>query len=151
MSYNKLFLNKHIKLENIVMNMLLSGDNVFFDKLRKQYELSLIADRNFDNVGFFTDFEIKDNDLKVDNYDYTFGDVFGDYSGKESYFGFILYIRNGLIYSLEGYTYLDEWPNSYDNIYLHYINSNGKNTNTRDLDYIISEIEKQKCNQLKKS
>lgn len=81
----------------------------FSDFLMNQYSAS-VKKREFTGHGFFTDFEYSGTDRLPD----TCGNTeLGDLSVMLNGFclvGFVLFIKNGTITCLEGYTYGDKWP-----------------------------------------
>ena len=113
---------EHVEFEKILMKMLLSGDDEVLNKLRKQYEVAKIESREFSDAGFYTSFLVENrNDLCIMNKSFHIGDVDGNVDGIEGAVGFVLYVKNGYITLLEGYTNaVDTWPKSYDNIVLSY-------------------------------
>jgi hypothetical protein len=93
------------------MNNIISEDLAIADLLRKQYEVAKILDRQFTGYGFFTDFEIMDKSLRIpDNMNREVGNTQAVIEGLKLGVGFVLYIRNGFIKTLEGYTYDEPWP-----------------------------------------
>ncbi|WP_136479695.1 hypothetical protein EPD62_002195 [Acetivibrio thermocellus] len=113
---------EHVEFEKKLMKMLLSGDDEVLNKLRKQYEVAKIASREFSDAGFYTSFLVENrNDLCIKNKSFHIGDVDGNIDGIEGAVGFVLYVKNGYITLLEGYTNaVDTWPKSYDEIVLSY-------------------------------
>ncbi len=111
----------HIEFENKVMNALLKGESEVLQILRRQYEAARIESREFTGVGFFTDFIIDDQKLKLNIDKFNFGDVYGGYNENDLKIGFILFIENGYISSLEGYVLEDIiWPENYNILNLYY-------------------------------
>ncbi|MBN1467086.1 MAG: hypothetical protein JW924_00030 [Fusobacteriaceae bacterium] len=100
------------EFENNVMEMLLDGENEILSKLRKQYEHSKVISREFSTAGFFISFTVEDRgELCLEGKSFYIGDVGGIVNGIESAIGFILFIKNGYISLLEGYTnIIDNWP-----------------------------------------
>ena len=59
--------------------------------------------------------------LALDNMSLTFGDVVADIPGvKNGGLGFFLYVRDGYLHKLEGYTYGEDWPSNVSNFRLSY-------------------------------
>jgi hypothetical protein len=113
---------EHAEFEMKLIEMLLSGDDEVLSKLRKQYEVAKIVSREFSEAGFYTSFLVENrSDLCIMNKSFHIGDVDGNVDGIEGAVGFVLYVKNGYITLLEGYTNaVDTWPKSYDNIVLSY-------------------------------
>lgn len=114
---------KHIRLANQVMTMLLDGNDEVLLMLRKQYKKSAVVSEEYSEVGFYIDYQI-DKGLKVsDEYNGTFqiGDVDGEVNNINEALGFILYVKNGYLTMLEGYTnIIDSWPETDSKIKLKY-------------------------------
>ncbi len=107
----------HEEFEKKVMELLLQGDGEVFAKLRKQYEVAKVTARDFTGVGFFTSFIVEDKELRLEENIKPFGDVGGFIDG-EAQIGFVIFLRNGYLSTLEGYTFVIDWPEDYDNIVL---------------------------------
>ena len=111
----------HEDFERKLMNMLLCGEDSVLKKLRKQYTMSEITSREFTGVGFYTNFFVNTNDFHVDKKSFQIVDVDGTIDGIEGAIGFVLFIKDGLISFLEGYTNtIMKWPDSYDDVILVY-------------------------------
>ena len=115
--------------ERKLMEMLLAGEDKMLSTLREQYASAKIISRERSEVGFFTSFSLDDrNDLKIDNKSFQIGDVDGLINGINGAVGFILYIKNGFISTLEGYTNInDKWPESDEEIVLIYDSGSKRN------------------------
>ena len=113
---------KHKKLVDRVMKMLLEGQDEFLYKLRIQFESSEILSEEESGVGIFVDFESHKDQIELEPIKgrIIFGDVIGMIQ-KKPIVGFLLYIEDGLITTLEGYTLGDElWLDNEDEIELSY-------------------------------
>jgi hypothetical protein len=112
----------HEIFEKKLMEMLLAGEDNVLNKLRKQYESAKVTSREFSNVGFYTSFSMQnEHDFSLGDKTFHIGDVDGVINGIEGAVGFILYIKNGIISLLEGYTNaIDKWPKTNDEIILLY-------------------------------
>jgi hypothetical protein len=113
-------------LERKLMEMLLAGNDDVLIRLREQYKSSKVISREHSEVGFFTTFLQQDrNDLCIDGKSFQIGDVDGSVNGIDGAVGFVLYIKNGFISMLEGYTNaIDKWPEVDDEIVLTYDSGN---------------------------
>ena len=124
-----------------VMGMMLDGEDHVLGTLRKQYAKSSIAGKEFTGVGFYFYFLVPEQVERLSGkQDFVFGDVYGDIVGDAASFnssefglGFLLYIKNGVIATLEGYTYGDKWPENLSQYQLHYPDI------CRDLEHIRKE------------
>lgn len=103
----------HEKLVKDVMNMLLDGESDLLQIIRKQYNIANIKSVEDTGVGFYINFEVPDIGLKLQSPidSISFGDVYGIYDGIFGAVGFVLFIRNGFLSCLEGYSNIgDLWP-----------------------------------------
>lgn len=102
----------HEEFERIVMEKLLEGNDRLFSMLKKQYEHSAVASREFTGCGFFTTFSVPapfveySANGKID-------DVVAKFPDEEAYY-FILYIKDGKIDVLEGFSTLNDWKCNYE-------------------------------------
>lgn len=116
----------HRKLIEDVMNMLLEGNSEELVKLKKQYKKAKLKEE-VSKVGFYINFDINDKTDNIDNKTFQIGDVYGTVNNQFASVGFVLFIKEGQILMLEGYTdgIINEWPDD-NKIKLTY--SNGKKT-----------------------
>lgn len=124
---------EHAEFEMKLMEMLLSGDDEVLNKLRKQYEVAKVVSREISDVGFYTSFLVENrSDLCIKDKSFHIGDVDGNIDGIEGAIGFVLYVKNGYITLLEGYTNIvNKWPKLRDKIVLSY--DSGKTRNITSL------------------
>ena len=82
-----------------------------------------VAKREFTGVGFFTEFGHPPEAVRLQTPSRVrFGDVLADIEGLEHGAGFVLYIDEGLITMLEGYTAANEpWPDPTGRFSLRYL------------------------------
>jgi hypothetical protein len=110
------------ELELEVLKLLLRGDDNVLNCLRNQLARISIKERESSSAGFFTTFE-SDQTIKAKAYiSFKIGDVHGEISGLENGAGFVLYIKNGKLEMLEGYSYDEKWPKDIEEFKLTYIN-----------------------------
>lgn len=130
------------ELERRVMEMLLAGDHPILGILRAQFDRAKVVRREFSGVGFFTHFEIPSDVARLPGQrSFELGDVHADMPGLAAPVGFILFIRDGAIDFLEGYTYGDDvWPEeittfrlSYDRVVDHVVVSRGPDRDWQSL------------------
>lgn len=125
------------ELSHSVMAMLLVGDDEVPATLRRQYEVASIVEENPDGVGFFIYYEVPDESLRLQTkrQSFTICDVDGRVADVEDAVGFILFVMDGFISSLEGYSLtLDSWPTKNDGIVLYY-----RGGGERDFATLVSE------------
>lgn len=114
---------KHIELTEQVIEMLLDGDEEVLYLLKKQYRSAEIISQEVEEVGFYVNFRVENFDIKAESFNRTFqiGDVDGNVDGIAGAVGFILYVKDGFLTMLEGYTnIIDDWPNTDSLIKLEY-------------------------------
>ena len=109
------------KFEHAVMQKILEEDTSVNRILREQYKKAQVASRDFTGVGFYTDFHLPENIVKVtEPVEYGYGDVLCDVNGITCFGGFVLFIEDGAMICLEGYTFHEEWPNVITNYRLYH-------------------------------
>ncbi len=97
-------------LERDVIATLLRHSHPVMDALRAQSAVCRIKSRQRTGVGFDTDI-IVPQALAVTGLDpITLTDVHAEIEGLEHGAGFALWIRDGMLDSLEGFTYDGKWP-----------------------------------------
>lgn len=98
--------------EKNIMLKLLEGDDNTLQILRIQYENAIVKSREFTGTGFYTTFAIPNSVPRLEyNKAFQIGDVVGQVDGIRDGVGFVLFVENGFLNMLEGYTYGDEkWP-----------------------------------------
>ena len=71
---------------------------------------------------FFTTFDVPNGLIKLDMLgSFHFGDILGECDGVRDGVGFVLFVKNGAIDYLEGYTYGDDkWPDILEKYQLSY-------------------------------
>ncbi len=118
----------HIEFEKKLMEMLLRGSDDVLVGLRNQYCNSNIESRRFTGAGFLTHFKVKAGiGPAADGRTFQIGDVNAIINGVKNQIGFVLFIKNGYLSMLEGYTLsADFWPSDYSNLLLVYDTPEGK-------------------------
>lgn len=103
--------NRFTELEQSVLNHLLDGDDRVLAKLRAQLADCRVQKRKMTGVGFFTDLIIPETAPRVEGReDFELGDVCADIDGLKHGAGFVLFVRNGAMDFLEGFSYDEPWP-----------------------------------------
>lgn len=124
--------------EKDIMERLLVGNEQVLEILREQYANSQITRRDFTGTGFLTTFTIPNNVPRLEPLmSFQLGDVIGKIDGVNDGVGFVLFIKNGVINYLEGYTYGEEkWPEFIPNHQLSFVSGQ-----IRDIDKIKAKWE----------
>lgn len=111
------------ELEESVLRMLLSGNHHVLSALRAQIQHCRVTKREMTGVGFFTHLDVPNLELRVPLTDRTvISDVIGEIAGLQHGAGFVLYIVDGRMQLLEGYTYDEPWPKEIVEYSLRYSN-----------------------------
>jgi hypothetical protein len=111
------------QLEKQVLQMLLEGDEPTLETLRNQFQQAKRICREMSGTGFFTYFELpKDVKRLPKNVTLRFGDVIAEIEGLKHGAGFVLFVDDGLLTMLEGYSYDEEWPSLISSYALSYTN-----------------------------
>jgi hypothetical protein len=114
-------MKKLTSLEWAVIQKLLDGENASLAKLRQQADTAQVLSREMTGVGFYTTLAVTPGLHRLDNRSFTFGDVIAEIPGVRNGAGFLLYVQNGLLHMVEGYTYGDEsWPDRITTFQLRY-------------------------------
>ena len=79
--------------------------------LRRQLKTVKVSSREMTGVGFYTYFAVASEVERVPSLpSFKLGDVDGTANNLQHGVGFLLYIRDGVLDMLEGYTYDEPWP-----------------------------------------
>jgi hypothetical protein len=131
-------------LERTVMEMLLAGDDPELQLLRTQYASAGVAKREMSGVGFFTSFSV-DHSLPGVTRPMWIQDVMAEATGVSDSIRFILWVNDGFIDTLEGWSSGD-WPESEPELirayYLHRVAPDSPQlveVATRDLVYALHD------------
>ena len=89
------------------MEMILAGDHPDLQVLRKQFANASVQSREFTGSGFFAHFSIPENSRRIDR-SLTISDTNGHIRGGTDPVGFILFVNDGLIDTLECHTWVDD-------------------------------------------
>lgn len=109
------------ELEKNVLDKLLFGDIEVLGYLKNQLAYINCFKRQMSGTGFFTEFTISEKNFFIPNLTFKLGDVSANIDTLKSGAGFLLYIENGLLSMMEGYSYAENWPPQIDYFELGYI------------------------------
>ena len=96
--------------ERAVLDKLLNGDHPVLVALRSQAEEARLASREYTGVGFYCDFEVPSDAAVSPEREFELGDVNAVVSDLEYGAGFLLFVRDGRLDFLEGFSYDEPWP-----------------------------------------
>lgn len=109
------------QLEREVLDKLLFGDHPVLATLRAQASVARLAKREFSGVGFFCMMALPPHAPTVeDPRSFHLGDVNAEIQGLQHGAGFVLFVRDGRLEMLEGYTYGEPWPEHSEKFSLSY-------------------------------
>jgi len=115
-------------LEDQIIRMLLEGEDAVLAVLRQQAQQVRVSSRKTTGVGFFTDLVLDAEALRVPGRpSFKLGDVNGAAENVKHGLGFLLYMEDGALSMLEGYTYDEPWPDELRGLVLTY--SGGRRRN----------------------
>lgn len=99
-------------LEQKVLDMILDLPGEPYAALRQQLEVAVVTKREFTGVGFFTSFAIPDSVSVPRNVPNSIlDDVAATIEGRKYGICFMLFVRDGVMSTLEGVTLAgDDWP-----------------------------------------
>jgi len=115
--------------ELAVMEKILQGTHPVLIEIKRQFNSCVVKNRELTGIGFYLYFAVSDSLLDV-AIDLQFGDVIADIDGLENGAGFVIYINNGKLDMLEGYSYEESWPNSIEKYSLKYLAGNNRDLST---------------------
>jgi len=134
------------QIEHDAMQMLLAGAHPTLETLRAQFERSYVSERNFTGLGFFTTFNVREPYSRLDPPNrIVIDDVCADVAGLETGCGFVLFVDDGLLGTLECHLWGDNaLPKDaqYDRLfYIHQPNPPGiAETANRDMTSLNGKI-----------
>lgn len=99
-------------LERAVLERLLRGDHLILKALRTQLQSAEVTSREFTGVGFFTDFKVPRSvpPAPTARSHLAITGVHAKIPGLERPVGFVLFVEDGYLACLEGFTYDEPWP-----------------------------------------
>lgn len=117
---------KLLPLELAVLSKLLEGDIPLLQALRVQLTNCSVVQREFTGCGFYTTLSTSADATRIPHFDAKFGDVIADIAGLANGAGFLLFIKDGLLDMLEGYSFDEPWPLSTDVFTLKFNNDSAR-------------------------
>jgi len=99
-------------LEREALGLLLAGDHPMLAALRKQAEVCRVSERRFDGVGFFSTLALSPGTpaIAVGRRRVVLDGVGVSWAGLDHGASVIVFIDEGRLTLLEGFTYADPWP-----------------------------------------
>ena len=101
-----------LEFELVIIADIINGYPEYKEKLQKQLSIAAVKDRKLSTYGFSTDYIIDaPNEVTLGNDIQLMLETDGCRVNElDRGSGYILWIKNGLIHSLEGYSYKEPWP-----------------------------------------
>jgi hypothetical protein len=97
--------------EQTVLDKLLAGNHPRSAELRQQAAGLCVVERELTAVGFFVTLAVAPGIPPVNaDPDFAISEVYGELEGLEHGAGFVVFIVNGYLETLEGFTYVGLWP-----------------------------------------
>lgn len=104
-------INSLSAVEQALLSMLLAGDHPALVILREQLQNAIVTNRNLTGVGFFTYFAVTPGGSILPVQRWVIGDVGFELDGLEHGGGALLFVRDGVLRTLEAFTNAGEpWP-----------------------------------------
>jgi hypothetical protein len=119
-----------LELEAAVLDMLLAGTHPVLGVLRRQLAGARVRSREFSGAGFFVEFDVP-SDLEAASTKENrihFGDVVAKLPELKHGAGFVLFVRDGRLEMLEGYSYDEPWPERVSGFELAYTDASRQQT-----------------------
>jgi hypothetical protein len=102
-------------LEKAVLETMLEKPSEYSEAIKQQLAAVIVARRELTGVGFFTNFIVPtDVTVRRDLPNMELTGVVAEFPNLEHGAGFVLFIRDGVVRMLEGYTFDENWPNKTD-------------------------------------
>jgi hypothetical protein len=122
--------NELLKLEAAVLTMLLDGTHPALVALRQQLVAARVKSRKLSGVGFFIEFNVPQyiEAAPIKNKNTHFGDVIAKLPNLHYGAGFLLFIKDGKLDMLEGYSYDEPWPKQVTKFKLEYTDATRQQT-----------------------
>jgi hypothetical protein len=112
--------------ERAVLEAGTSGHDPIFAALRDQLEGLRAVSREFTGHGFFTELAVRPGAQPVPGaQDLAIGDLTADLEGLSHGGGFVLFVKQGLLATLEGFAYDEPWPDQPRILRLAYVDRSG--------------------------
>jgi hypothetical protein len=99
-----------LELVRRLVPMLLAGDHPASAALRSQHARASVDRVELTGAGFFVEFSVPLDAPRAEPRELTGGNVPIQIEGLEHGAGCLLFVRDGILRTLEGYTYGEEWP-----------------------------------------
>ncbi|HKY41321.1 MAG TPA: hypothetical protein VJN18_35555 [Polyangiaceae bacterium] len=111
---------KATELEKLVIGNMLADHELKPVRSSVNFDAVLVSDRELTGVGFLTEFQ-RSEELKLFEADVSlrWGKIGARLNASKVETGYLVYVDDGYVTGVEGYTYGDEWPDQIEQIELY--------------------------------
>jgi hypothetical protein len=112
--------------EEAVINKLLSGNDSVLSELRSQFENAVVKDREITGSGFYLMFALPKDTIRLTSKfptvksNFCFGDVKAIIENFNGEISFLIWVKEGILHMLEGYSYNNGFPENFEKTQLQY-------------------------------
>jgi hypothetical protein len=123
-------------LEADVIDKLLAGDSPVLECLRHQWANANVSRRELSGAGFYVYFALETLSVpKATNAaSLRLGDVEATIEGLQNGAGFVLFVTDGYLDFLEGYSYEEPWPDQIRNFSVRYVTAGERDLRALNLE-----------------
>ena len=105
------------EFEKIIIGDIIQTYPEYAERLARQYGTATVTKRTIDSRGFYTFYDIGDRAASLgDGVNLHLGENQWNINGLKYGSDYILWIKNGFISSLEGFSYEEPWPDEITNV-----------------------------------
>jgi len=125
------------RLERDIIEKLVAGDHPVLAALRSQAAVAKVAKRVWTGVGFHTYLWLPEDMTPAPVSSLELGDVHATAQALLLGAGFVMFIREGRIRHLEGFSYGEPWPDTLEDVSLQYVPAG-----ERDLSSLLGRVKR---------
>ena len=110
-------------MERDVLEKALAGDHPVLSDLRRQLSMCQVSKREMTGCGFFADLHVAPDTprAKTAKRHIIISDVTAEVLGLKHGAGFVVYVDDGILMMLEGFSYDEPWPDRIESYTLDYM------------------------------
>ena len=123
--------------ERNIIEKFVNGDHPILGELRRQLELSSVRKREMTGVGFYLYLDVPEDSLSMPSADFILDDVNANIAELRHGAGFVLYVRDGRLSMLEGFSYDEPWPDNISEYSLKY--DKGAQRDWKELEHTLKK------------
>lgn len=99
-----------LALASQLVPLLLAGNHPAIVALRAQYAVAQITSVELTGVGFFVNYKVPEEAPRAVPSDFAGGNAYIELAGVNEPSGCVLFVHDGKLALLEGYTFAESWP-----------------------------------------